>query len=87
VVPAGAGPTDRWVRSSDMDKLISRKNRDMLHFDKVEWPNVWRQDRRVPDGTRTHRKDSNRKKFSNTDTIIGVVYVGVLIILMLVYLT
>jgi hypothetical protein len=68
-----------------MDQLISRKNRDMLHFDEVEWTNVFRQDRRVPRGSGTQGKDS--KDDSNTDTILGVLYVGVLILLMLVYLT
>jgi hypothetical protein len=86
VDPAGAGATDRWVRSSDMDQLISRKNRDMLHFDEIEWRNVFRQDRRVLKGTGTQGKDRNEKAF-DTATIIGVVYVGVLIVLMLVFLT
>ena len=85
VDPAGAGTTDRWGRSFTMDQLISPKNRDMLHFDEVEWTNVFREDRSVLNGTGTQGKDS--KDFSNTDTILGVLYVGVLILLMLVYLT
>jgi hypothetical protein len=85
VVPAGAGSTDRWVRSFDMDQLISRKSRDMQHFGEVDWTILGWQDRRVPNGTGAHAKDS--EDIGNTDTIIGVIYVGVLVLLMLVYLT
>ena len=70
-----------------MDQLISSRNRDMLHYDEVEWTNVLRQDRRVLDGTGTHGKDSDRRDYSDIDTIVGVLYVGVLIVLMLAYLT
>jgi hypothetical protein len=87
VNPAGAGLTDRWVRSSNMDQLISRKNRNMQHFDEDDWTIFGWQDRRVLDDTGTPGKDSNRKDISNTDTIIGFVYFGLLVIFMLVFLT
>jgi len=70
-----------------MDQLISRYNRDMRHFDEDDWTIVGWQDRRVLNDTGTHGKDSNEKDVSVTDTIIGFVYVGVLVIFMLVYLT
>jgi hypothetical protein len=85
--PAGAESTDRWLRSSNMDQLISRMNRDLRHFDEDEWTIFGWQDRRVLDDTGTHCKDSNRKDSSGTDTFIGFAYVGVLVIFMLVYLT
>ena len=85
--PAGAESTDRWVRSSNMDQLILRKNRDMQHFDEDDWTILGWQDRRVLNDTGTHGKDGNKKDISNTGTIIGFVYVGVLVILMLVFLT
>ena len=85
--PAGAGSTDRWVRSSNMDQLILRNNRDLRHFDEVDWTILGWQDRRVLNGTGTHGKDSNKKDSSKTNTIIGVVYVALLVIFMLVYLT
>ena len=85
--PAGAGSTDRWVRSSNMNQLISRKNRYMQHFDEDDWTILGWQDRRVLNDTGTHGKDSNKKDISKTSTIMGVVYVGVLVILMLVFLT
>jgi hypothetical protein len=85
--PAGAGSADRWVRSSNMDQLISRKNRNMRHFDEDDWTILGWQDRRVLNGTGTQGKDSNKKDISKNNTIIGVVYVGVLVILMLVFLT
>ena len=70
-----------------MDQLILRKNRDMRHFDEDDWTILGWQDRRVLNDTETHGKDSNKKDISKTNTIIGVVYVGVLVIFMLVYLT
>jgi hypothetical protein len=85
--PAGAESTDRWVRSTNMDQLILRKNRDLRHFDEVDWTILGWQDRRVLNDIRTQGKDSNKKDISKTDTIIGVVYVGVLIVFMFVYLT
>ena len=87
VNPAGAGSMDRWVRSINMNQLISRKSRDMRHFDENDWTIIGWQDRRVLNDAGTHGEDSNEKDISNTDTIIGVVYVGVLIILMLLFLT
>ena len=87
VDPAGAGSTDRWVGSFNMDQLISRKNRYMQHFDEVDWTILGWQDRRVLNDTATHGKDSNKKGISKNNTIIGVVYVSVLVIFMLVYLT
>jgi hypothetical protein len=83
--PAGAESADRWVRSYYMDQLISRKNRDMRHFDEDDWTMVGWQGRSVLNDTGTHGKD--RKDISNTDTIIGVVYVGALVVFMLVFLT
>ena len=68
-----------------MDQLISRKNRGMRHFDEDDWTILGWQDRRLLDDTGTHGKDS--KDISNTNTIIGFVYVGVLVLFMLVYLT
>jgi hypothetical protein len=85
--PAGAGSTDRWVRSFNMDQLVSRKNRYMQHFDEADWTILGWQDRRVLDGAGTHGKDTNRKDISNTGTIVGLVYFSLLIIFMLVYLT
>ena len=70
-----------------MDQLILRKNRDMRHFDEDDWTIFGWQDRRVLNDTGTHGKDSDKKDSSKTDTIIGVVYVGLLVIFMLVYLT
>ena len=70
-----------------MNQLISRKNRDMQHFDEDDWTILGWQDRRVLNDTGTHGKDGNKKDISNTGTIIGFVYVGVLVILMLVFLT
>jgi hypothetical protein len=87
VDPAGAGSTDRWLRSSNMDQLVSGNNRDLRHFDEDDWTILGWQDRRVLNDTGTHGKDSNKKDISNTSTIMGVVYVGVLVILMLVFLT
>ena len=87
VDPAGAGSTDRWVRSFNMDQLVSRKNRYMQHFDEVDWTILGWQDHRVLDGAGTHGKDTNRKDISNTGTIVGLVYFSLLIIFMLVYLT
>jgi hypothetical protein len=87
VDPAGAGSTDRWVGSFNMDQLISRKNRYMQHFDEVDWTILGWQDRRVLNDTGTHGTDSNKKDSSKTDTIIGIAYISVLIIFMLVYLT
>jgi hypothetical protein len=85
--PAGAGSTDRWLRGSNMAQLISRNNRDLRHFDEDDWTIVGWQDRGVLDDTGTHGKDSDRKDIGNTDTIIGFVYVGLLVMFMLVYLT
>jgi hypothetical protein len=87
VDPAGAGSTDRWVRSFNMDQLVSRKNRDLQHFDEDDWTILGWQDRRVLNDAGTHGKDTNRKDISNTDTIVGLVYFSLLIIFMLVYLT
>ena len=87
VDPAGAGSADRWVRSSNMDQLILRKNRDMRHFDEDDWTILGWQDRRVLNDAGTHGKDTNRKDISNTGTIVGLVYFSLLIIFMLVYLT
>jgi hypothetical protein len=85
--PAGAESTDRWVRSPDMDQLISRRNSGMPHLGEDDWTILGWQDRRVLNDTGTHAKDSNKKGTSKTDTIIGVVYVGVLVLFMLAYLT
>jgi hypothetical protein len=85
--PTGAGLTDRWLRSSNMDQLISRNNRDLRHFDENDWTILGWQDRRVLDDTGTHGKDSNKKGISKNNTIIGFVYVGLLVIFMLVFLT
>ena len=87
VDPAGAGSTDRWLRSSNMDQLVSGNNRDLRHFDEDDWTILGWQDRRVLNDAGTHGKDSNKKDIRNTSTIMGVVYVGVLVILMLVFLT
>ena len=84
---AGAGSTDRWVRSSNMDRIILRKNRDMQHFDEDDWTILGWQDRRVVNDTGTHGKDSNKKGISKNNTIIGIAYISLLIIFMLVYLT
>jgi hypothetical protein len=70
-----------------MNQLISRKNRYMQHFDEDDWTILGWHDRRVFNDTGTHGKDSNKKGISKNNTIIGVVYVGVLVIFMLVYLT
>jgi hypothetical protein len=87
VDPAGAGSTDWWVRSSNMNQLISRKNSGMPRLDEVDWTNLGWQSRRVINGTQTHDKDSTRKGGSKIDTIIGVVCVGALVVFMLAYLT
>ncbi|HEY5291778.1 MAG TPA: hypothetical protein VIJ43_05630 [Burkholderiales bacterium] len=52
-----------------------------------DWTILGWQDRRVLNDIRRQGKDSNKKDISKTNTIIGVVYVGVLVIFMLVYLT
>lgn len=70
-----------------MDQLISRKNRYMQDFDEDDWTILSWQDRRVLNDTGTQGKDSNKKDISKTNTVIGVVYVGLLVIFMLVYLT
>ena len=85
--PAGAGSTDWWLRSSNMDQLILRNNRDMQHFDEDDWTILGWQDRRVFNDTGTQGKDSDKKDSSKTDTIIGIAYISALIIFMLVYLT
>ena len=68
-----------------MDQLILRKNRDIRHFDEDDWTIFGWQDRRALDDTATHGRNSDKK--DSTNTIIGFVYVGVLVIFMLVYLT
>jgi hypothetical protein len=78
---------ERHPRSVPPQVLISRNNRDMRHFNEDDWTIVGWQDRRVLVGTGTHGKDSDRKDIGNTDTIIGFVYVGLLVIFMLAYLT
>jgi hypothetical protein len=83
--PAGAGATDRWVRSYDMNQLITRSNHDMLHFYSVGRLNVLRQFSRAHNVSGAFGKDRNAE--SRADTIIGVVYVGALILLMFSYLT
>lgn len=70
-----------------MHQLTLRKNRDMRQFDEVEWTIVGWQDRRVFNDTGTHGRDSDKKDSGNTDTIIGFLYVGVLVLFMLVFLT
>ncbi len=70
-----------------MDQLTYRNNRDMKHFDEDDWTILGWQDRRELDAPATQGKDSNRKDSSKSDTVIGVVYVGVLIAFMLTYLT
>ena len=84
---AGAGSTDRWVRSSNMDQLISRRNRDLQHFDEDDWTILGWQDRREFNGTGTRGKSRNKNGARKTNTVIGVVYVGVLVVLMLIFLT
>ena len=59
----------------------------MRHFDEDDWTILGWQDRRVLNDIRTQGKDNNKKDISKTNTIIGVVYVGLLVIFMLVYLT
>jgi hypothetical protein len=85
--PAGAGSAERWARSSGMDQLISRKNRDMRHFDEDDWTILGWQDRRVLDGMGTHDKLVNNKDTSHADTIIRLAYVGMLIVVMVAYLS
>jgi hypothetical protein len=70
-----------------MDQLISRNNRDMRHFDEDDWTIFGWQDRRMLDDTETQGRGSNANDSSSTNTIIGFVYVGVLVIFMLVLLT
>jgi hypothetical protein len=70
-----------------MDQLILRKNRDLRHFDEVDWTILGWQDRRVPNEAETHGKDGKTMDSNNTNTIIGFAYVGVLVLFMLVYLT
>lgn len=70
-----------------MNQLISRKNRYMQHFDEDDWTILGWQDRRVLNEMGTRGKDSSRRDIGKTSTIIGLVYVGVLVIFMLVYLT
>ncbi len=70
-----------------MDQLISRNTRDMRHFDEDDWTIFGWQDRRMLDDTETQGRGSNAKDSSSTNTIIGFVYVGVLVIFMLVLLT
>ena len=70
-----------------MDQLISRKTFGMQHFDEDDWTILGWQDRRVLNDTGTQGKDSSKKGISKNNTIIGVVYVGLLVIFMLVYLT
>jgi hypothetical protein len=77
----------RHPRSVPPPVLISRNNRDLRHFDEDDWTIFGWQDRRVLNDTGTHGKDSDRKDIGNTDTIIGFVYVGLLVIFTLVYLT
>lgn len=84
---AGAGPTDRRLRSSNMDQLILRNNRGMRHFDENDWTIAGWQYRRAPNDTAKHGEDGNQKDVSMTDRIIGVGYVGALVVFMLVYLT
>ena len=84
---AGAGSTDRWVRSSNMDRIILRNNRDLRHFDEDDWTILGWQDRPEFDDTGTRGKSRNKNGARKTNTIMGVVYVGVLVILMLVFLT
>jgi hypothetical protein len=64
-----------------MDQLILRRNRETKHFDEVEWTMLGWQDRRVLDDTGT------QGGASNSNTVIGFVYVGVLVLFMLAYLT
>jgi hypothetical protein len=59
----------------------------MRHFDEVEWTIVGWQNGRALDDAGAQGKDSNEKATSRIDTIVGVVYVGVLVLFMLVYLT
>ena len=66
-----------------MDQLILRKNRDMQHFDEDDWTIFGWQDRPVLNGTGTQGGDCDRKDSSNSNTVIGVVYVGALVALML----
>ena len=70
-----------------MDQLISLKNRDARRFNEIEWTILGWQDRRELDDTGTRGKGSNKKEdISKNNTIIGVVYVGVLVIFLLAYL-
>jgi hypothetical protein len=69
-----------------MDELILRKNRGMRHFDELDWTILGWQDRRVLDDTGAHDKLMNGKDISDADTIIGVAYVGMLIVFMFVFL-
>ena len=87
VDPAGAGSTDRWVRSSNMDQLVSLKNRDARHFNETEWTILGWRDRRELDATGTRGNGSNKNGARKTNTVIGVVYVGALVTFMLAYLT
>ena len=84
---AGAGSADRLTRSSNMDQLTYRNNRDMKHFDEDDWTILGWQGRRDLDAPAMQGKDSDIKDSRKSDTVIGVVYVGVLIAFMLVHLT
>jgi hypothetical protein len=84
---AGAGSTGRHTRSSDMDQLTFRNDCEMKHFDEDDWTLLGWQDRRGIDSPATRRTDSAKKGSSKSDTVIGVVYVGALVIFMLAYLT
>ena len=70
-----------------MDRIILRKNRNMRHFNEDDWTILGWQDRRELDDTGTRGKSKNKNGARKTNTIMGVVYVGVLVILMLVFLT
>lgn len=69
-----------------MNQLTFRANRDMKHFDENDWTILGWQDRRELDDTETRGKGSNTNGAGKTDTVIGVVYVGVLALFMLAYL-
>ena len=85
--PAGAGSTDRWGRSSNMDQLILRENRDMRNFDEDGSTVAGWQGRRPRVDTGTYGNGCNKKDVGITNRIIGVAYVGALVVFMLVYLT
>ena len=78
---------DRPTHDLSMDQLISRNNRHPQQFDEADWTVLGWQNRQMRDGTETRAEDSNKKNVSRSDTLIGVVYVGVLVIFMTAYLT